>query len=134
MDEHEARPAERGHGHGREDGPGERRGGGPGHGRHGGRHGGKRGGHGERDDGRSAQTFRRGRALAFLERLQLRRSTLERQLGRPELNGIREVISGELKATDQIIGEFIHAFELHEAMAPADSGEDAGEGGEPSDA
>lgn len=91
-------------------------------GRHG-RHGGRHGRHGERDEGRNAQTFRRGRALAFLDRLRLRRSTLERQLARPELGGIRDVISGELKATDHIIEEFIHAFELHEAHLPSEPGQ-----------
>ncbi|WP_046214101.1 hypothetical protein [Paenibacillus wulumuqiensis] len=63
---------------------------------------------------RSAQTFRRGRALAFLERLNIRRTTLLTQLGQPEYESIRQVISGELKATDTIIQEFIHMFELQE--------------------
>ncbi|ANF97088.1 hypothetical protein [Paenibacillus bovis] len=63
---------------------------------------------------RSAQTFRRGRALAFLERLNIRRNTLLTQLEQPEYESIRQVISGELKATDTIIQEFIHMFELVE--------------------
>ncbi|MBO9605268.1 MAG: hypothetical protein J7639_04925 [Paenibacillaceae bacterium] len=112
-------------GHGGHGGRGER-GGHSGRGErdgHGGHGGGRLGRHGERDEGRNAQTFRRGRALAFLDRLQLRRSTLERQLARPELSGIRDVIGGELKATDQIIEEFIHAFELYEANRPPESGE-----------
>jgi hypothetical protein len=128
MTDNEIRPDEHGHLNAdRKDRRDEHRGG-PGRGRHGGRHG----GHGGKNDTR-AQTFRRGRALAFLDRLHLRRSTLERQLGRPELSGIRDVISGELKATDQIIEEFIHAFELHEAMLPSELGEDSNGGREPAD-
>lgn len=68
----------------------------------------------------SAQTFRRGRAVAFLERLDLKRSTLVQQLDQPEYESIRQVISGELKAVDSIIQEFIHAFELRETPAGSD--------------
>lgn len=64
----------------------------------------------------SAQTFRRGRAIAFLERLNIKRSTLQKQLNQPEYDSIKQVISGELKATDAILQEFIHAFELREAL------------------
>lgn len=73
------------------------------------------------DDGKrnfqSAQTFRRGRAIAFLDRLHVKRSTLLQQLDQPEFEAIRQVISGELKATDGIIQEFIQAFELREVLA-----------------
>ncbi|MEI2393924.1 MULTISPECIES: hypothetical protein [Paenibacillus] len=73
------------------------------------------------DDGKrnfqSAQTFRRGRAIAFLDRLHVKRSTLMQQLDQPEFEAIRQVISGELKATDGIIQEFIQAFELREVLA-----------------
>lgn len=69
----------------------------------------------------SAQTFRRGRAIAFLDRLTIRRSTLLQQLGQPEFESIRQVISGELKATDAIIQEFIQAFELREVLAEQES-------------
>lgn len=62
----------------------------------------------------SAQTFRRGRAIAFLERLHVKRSTLLQQLNQPEYDSIKQVISGELKAVDAIIQEFIQAFELRE--------------------
>lgn len=62
----------------------------------------------------SAQTFRRGRALAFLERLQVMRTTLLQQLNQPEYDAIKQVISGELKAVDAIMQEFIHTFELRE--------------------
>ncbi len=69
----------------------------------------------------SAQTFRRGRAIAFLERLNIKRSTLQRQLEQPEYEAIKQVISGELKATDAIIQEFIHTFELREVISDNDS-------------
>lgn len=62
----------------------------------------------------SAQTFRRGRAIAFLDRLNVKRSTLMQQLNQPEYDSIKQVISGELKAVDAIIQEFIHTFELRE--------------------
>lgn len=61
-----------------------------------------------------AQTFRRGRAIAFLETLHVRRATLSRQLNEAEFEAIKPVISGELKAVDAIIQEFIHMFELRE--------------------
>lgn len=63
---------------------------------------------------KSAQTFRRGRATAFLDKLIVNRSTLQRQLNEPELESIKQVICGELKATEAIIEEFIHMFQLHE--------------------
>jgi hypothetical protein len=69
----------------------------------------------------SAQTFRRGRAIAFLEKLNVKRSTLVQQLDQPEYASIKQVISGELKATDAIIQEFIHTFELFEAVPGNDN-------------
>ncbi|MBW4080635.1 hypothetical protein [Paenibacillus sp. S150] len=63
---------------------------------------------------KSAQTFRRGRAVAFLDKLNINRSTLQRQLKDPEFESIRQVISGELKATEAIIEEFSHMFQIHE--------------------
>lgn len=63
-----------------------------------------------------AQTFRRGRALAFLDKLNLRRASLQRQMEQPEFESIKTIISGELKATDAIIQEFIHTFELRESL------------------
>lgn len=69
---------------------------------------------------KGAQTFRRGRAVAFLERLQVRRDTLQQQLEQPEFDSIKQVISGELKAVDAIIQEFIHMFELHEVPVEED--------------
>jgi len=70
-------------------------------------HGSNRGTHG-------AQTFRRGRVLAFLEQLQGRRATLARQIGEPEFDAIKPVISGELKALDHVIEEYILLFDLLE--------------------
>lgn len=71
-----------------------------------------------------AQTFRRGRAIAFLEKLNLNRSTLQRQLNEPEFESIKQVISGELKATETIIEEFIHMFQLHEIVSDEIPSED----------
>ena len=61
-----------------------------------------------------AQTFRRGRALAFYEQLMVKRETLKQQLDSPELQSIHPMIAGELKATEAIINEFKAAFELGE--------------------
>ncbi|WP_063846057.1 hypothetical protein [Paenibacillus sp. FJAT-27812] len=72
----------------------------------------------------SAQTFRRGRAITFLEILNTKRSTLMQQLNQPEFEAIKLVISGELKATDAIIQEFIHSFELREALPENDNNND----------
>ena len=44
----------------------------------------------------------------------MRRATLSRQLNEAEFEAIKPVISGELKAVDAIIQEFIHMFELRE--------------------
>ncbi|MDN7240721.1 hypothetical protein QWY14_02920 [Planococcus sp. N028] len=63
---------------------------------------------------KGAKTFRRGRAIAFLEKLEQRRSTLKRQLETPELQSINPILVGELKATETIIDEFVLLFELNE--------------------
>lgn len=73
----------------------------------GGGHKGKRHHHG-------AQTFRRGRALEFLERLNVKRITLTQQLEAPEFQEIKQVILGELKAIELIIDEFTKHFDIHE--------------------
>lgn len=86
---------------------------------------------------KKVQTFRRGRAIAFLEKLQVNRSTLQRQLQDPEFESIKQVISGELKATEMMIDDFIHVFQLHVTEGSIDetsvevikSAEDAHEGG-----
>ena len=61
-----------------------------------------------------AQTFRRGRALAFYQQLMVKRETLKQQLESAELQSIHMMIAGELKATEGIINEFKAAFELDE--------------------
>ncbi|GIO11929.1 hypothetical protein J19TS2_14840 [Cohnella xylanilytica] len=50
------------------------------------------------------------------------RSTLAAQLGQPEFESIRPVISGELKAIDSVIQQFIHTFELREGVEPDGAG------------
>ncbi|MFX3631391.1 MAG: hypothetical protein ACE3L7_19600 [Candidatus Pristimantibacillus sp.] len=72
-----------------------------------------------------AQTFRRGRAIAFLDKLNVNRSTLQRQLNDPQFDSIKQIISGELKATETIIEEFVHLFQLHEIVAEDKSTEDS---------
>ena len=61
-----------------------------------------------------AKTFRRGRAITFLERMKVKRSTLKKQLETPELQSIHPILVGELKALDMVISEFIQLFELYE--------------------
>ncbi|MCM2533235.1 hypothetical protein NDK43_13535 [Neobacillus pocheonensis] len=62
-----------------------------------------------------AKTFRRGRALEFLERMYVKRATLKQQLDAPEFQSINQIIIGELKAIETVIDEFIKLFELHES-------------------
>lgn len=76
---------------------------------HGRRHGGEEGSH-----QRGAKTFRRGRAIAFLERMHLKRSTIKQQLDQPEFQSIQPILVGELKAIDMVISEFIQLFEINE--------------------
>ncbi|WP_212758524.1 hypothetical protein [Paenibacillus sinopodophylli] len=83
----------------------------PGHRKHGRHHEGH-GGRGSRHTG--AQTFRRGRALEFLQRLDVKRTTLIEQLEQPELKTIHQVIAGELKAIEMVRNEFIDLFGLHD--------------------
>ena len=63
---------------------------------------------------RGAKTFRRGRALAFLEGMKLKRSTIQQQLDKPEFEPIQQVLLGELKAIDMVISEFTQLFEIHQ--------------------
>jgi len=63
---------------------------------------------------RGAKTFRRGRALAFLEMMNLKHSTLKQQLDAPEFQSIKQILIGELKALEMVINEFVQLFELHE--------------------
>ncbi|TQR29011.1 hypothetical protein C7Y47_19165 [Lysinibacillus sphaericus] len=75
---------------------------------------------------RGPKTFRRGRAIAFLEMMKLKRTTIKQQLEQPEFQSIQPILVGELKAIDMVINEFIQLFEIHESetMAPSDSEED----------
>lgn len=76
----------------------------------GGRHRGRDGSH-----QRGAKTFRRGRAIAFLEMMNLKRATIKQQLEQPEFQSIQPMLVGELKAIDMVINEFIQLFEIHES-------------------
>ncbi|KAB8139395.1 2-keto-3-deoxygluconate kinase [Gracilibacillus oryzae] len=73
---------------------------------------------------RGAQTFRRGRALDFRERLYIKRDTLKKQLEASEYKEIRQIIIGELKAVELIIEEFTKQFELHELENVSDRKEE----------
>lgn len=99
------------------------------HGRHG-----HKGNHHKRG---GAQTFRRGRAIAFLASLNIKRMTLLQQLEQSELQEIHPIISGELKAIDMVRNEFIAMFELDEAYPQASEGgnenQKANSGSEPGD-
>ncbi|SOC42547.1 hypothetical protein [Ureibacillus acetophenoni] len=80
---------------------------------HEGRHRGRRSEHNEvKTEG--AKTFRRKRAIMFLEHLETKESILKKQLTTPELQSINSIIVGELKATQAIIEEFVQQFELYE--------------------
>ena len=71
-------------------------------------------GHRGRGHHHGAKTFRRGRAMDFLERLQVKRTTLRQQLEAGDFQEIKQVILGELKAVESIIDEYTKHFELHE--------------------
>ncbi|WP_144935062.1 hypothetical protein [Paenibacillus sp. 32O-W] len=83
----------------------------------------RHGRHGSRYGMPGPQTFRRGRILAFLEHLQSRRATVAKQLGEPEYETIKPVISGELKALDHVIEEYIRLFDLQEEDPQPDNGD-----------
>ena len=63
---------------------------------------------------RGPKTFRRGRAIAFLDMMNLKRSTIKEQLDQPEFQSIQQILVGELKAIDMLINEFIQLFEIQE--------------------
>ncbi|MCE4050756.1 MULTISPECIES: hypothetical protein [Bacillaceae] len=63
---------------------------------------------------KGAKTFRRGRAIAFLEMMKLKRSTIKQQLEAPEFQSIQPILVGELKAIDMVINEFTELFEIQE--------------------
>ncbi|MFN2746395.1 MULTISPECIES: hypothetical protein [unclassified Bacillus (in: firmicutes)] len=69
---------------------------------------------GERHKG-GPKTFRRGRAITFLETLHLKRATIKQQLEEPEFQSIQQILVGELKAIDMIINEFTRLFEIDES-------------------
>lgn len=80
----------------------------------------RRGGRHKGNDGthrRGAKTFRRGRAIAFLDRMNLKRSTIQQQLDKPEFQSIQPILVGELKAIDMVINEFTQLFEIQENEA-----------------
>ncbi|WP_071394334.1 hypothetical protein [Bacillus tuaregi] len=62
-----------------------------------------------------AKTFRRGRAIAFLERMKVKRATIMEQLDKPEFESIQQVLVGELKAIDMVVNEFSQLFEIEES-------------------
>ncbi|MED3763611.1 hypothetical protein [Ureibacillus terrenus] len=70
-------------------------------------------GHGHCDKG-GAKTFRRKRAVMFLEHLETKEKVLKKQLETKELQAANPVIAGELKATQEIIADFVQMFELYE--------------------
>lgn len=83
------------------------------------RGGGRRGiGHRTRElenvPSQGAKTFRRKRAIHFLEQLETRQASLKKQLETPELQAINTILLGELKATESIIDDFVQTFELYE--------------------
>lgn len=61
-----------------------------------------------------AKTFRRGRALAFYDMMNMKSSALKKQLETPELQSINPIIVGELKAVETLMEEFAQLFELYE--------------------
>ncbi|WP_150283651.1 hypothetical protein [Rummeliibacillus sp. TYF-LIM-RU47] len=71
--------------------------------------------HGGGHHTKGPKTFRRGRAIAFLEILQLKRMTIKQQLDEPEFETIKSILIGELKALDMVINEFIQLFDLEES-------------------
>lgn len=64
---------------------------------------------------RGPKTFRRGRAISFLERMICKRSTIQQQLDKPEFQSIQQVLIGELKAIDMVIAEFTQLFEIQDS-------------------
>ncbi|WP_174818552.1 hypothetical protein [Paenibacillus kobensis] len=69
---------------------------------------------GEQHGGKGAQTYRRGRIVLFLEQMNNRRATLQRQLTQPAFESIKPILVGELKALEQVIEDYIQLFELHD--------------------
>ena len=66
-----------------------------------------------------AKTFRRGRALAFYDMMNLKSNALKKQLETPELQSINPILVGELKAVETLMEEFAQLFELYEVEETA---------------
>ncbi|GFN31684.1 hypothetical protein [Paenibacillus xylaniclasticus] len=79
---------------------------------------------GEHHGGKGAQTYRRGRIVLFLDQMNNRRATLQRQLTQPEFESIKTILVGELKALEQVIEDYIQLFELHEECGRTEQLED----------
>ncbi len=95
-----------------------------------GHHRGRRHGKEEATHQGGPKTFRRGRAIAFLERMHLKRSTIKQQLDQPEFQSIQPILVGELKAIDMVISEFIQLFEISEdERSDSKKSVDSNEGG-----
>lgn len=69
---------------------------------------------GQRHRKGSAQTFRRGRAVLFMQQLEAKRDMIKNQIDMPELQCIHSILIGELKAVEAILAEFKVAFNLDE--------------------
>jgi len=54
-------------------------------------------------------------AIAFLEMMNLKRTTIKQQLEQLEFQSIQPILVGELKAIDMVISEFTQLFEIHES-------------------
>jgi hypothetical protein len=61
-----------------------------------------------------AKTFRRGKVIAFLNLLQVKRAVIKQQVDEPEYQSIHQVLVGELKALDTVIHEFVQLFDIRE--------------------
>lgn len=66
-----------------------------------------------------AKTFRRGRALAFYDMMNMKSNALKKQLETPELQSINPILVGELKAVETLMEEFAQLFELYEVEETA---------------
>ncbi|USK58086.1 hypothetical protein [Peribacillus asahii] len=58
--------------------------------------------------------FHRGRAITFLEMMNINRSTIKQQLNKSEFQSINKILIGELRALDMVINEFSKLFEIQE--------------------
>ncbi|ENH98296.1 hypothetical protein J416_01114 [Gracilibacillus halophilus YIM-C55.5] len=70
--------------------------------------------HQSHDKKQKAKTFRRGKAVAFMDMMEQKRSTIKQQLDQPEYESIQQILIGELKAMDMVLNEFRQLFHLDE--------------------